>query len=78
MHPTMLVGLALALVGFLLFAGTLFGGGGVAKSQQFRVIGEVMSGRQGPGPSTSALTRGWSSQSPARSAPSPSANTTTV
>ena len=49
MHPIMLVGLALASVGFLLFAGTMFGGGGVAKSQQFRVIGEVMSGRQGPG-----------------------------
>jgi len=49
MNPTMLVGLALALVGFLLFAGTLFGAGGVAKSEQFRVMGEVMSGRQGPG-----------------------------
>ncbi len=45
----MLVGLALAAVGFLLFAGTLFGGGGVAKSKQFQVIGEVMSGRQGSG-----------------------------
>ncbi len=49
MNPTMLVGLALAFVGFSCFAGTLFGSGGAAKSEQFRVIGEVMSGRHGVG-----------------------------
>ncbi len=49
MNTTMLVGVAMAFVGFTCFAGALFSGGGVAKSEQFRVIGEVMSGRQGPG-----------------------------
>lgn len=49
MNPTMLAGLALAFVGFALFAGTLFGGGGAAKSRQFAVVGEVLGGRQGPG-----------------------------
>lgn len=48
MNPAMRFGVALSFVGFAFFAGTLFGGGGVAKSEQFRVIGEVMSGRQGP------------------------------
>lgn len=50
MNTTMIVGIALAFAGFLGFAATLFGGGGVAKSEQLRVIGEVMSGRQGAGP----------------------------
>lgn len=49
MNTTMLVGIAMAFVGFACFAGTLFSGGGTAKSRQFRVIGEVMSGQQGPG-----------------------------
>lgn len=49
MHPVMAVGIALAFIGFGLFAGVLFGSGGVSKSRQFQVIGEVMGGRHGPG-----------------------------
>lgn len=49
MHPTMVVGLALAAIGFTLYAGALFASGGAAKSRQFQVIGEVLRGRHGAG-----------------------------
>ncbi|MDP3221236.1 MAG: hypothetical protein Q8S73_44545 [Deltaproteobacteria bacterium] len=49
MHPIMAVGIALAFIGFGLFAGVLFGTGGASKSKQFQVIGEVLGGRHGPG-----------------------------
>jgi hypothetical protein len=49
MHPIMAVGLALAFLGFTLFAGALFSSGGAAKSRQFQVIGEVLGGRHGGG-----------------------------
>ena len=49
MHPVMAVGIALAFIGFGLFAGVLFGSGGASKSRQFQVIGEVLGGRHGPG-----------------------------
>ena len=49
MHPIMVVGLALAAIGFSLYAGALFASGGAAKSRQFQVIGEVLRGRHGAG-----------------------------
>lgn len=49
MNATMFVGIGMAFVGFAAFAGTLFSSGGAAKSEQFRVMGEVMSGRRGVG-----------------------------
>ena len=49
MHPVMAVGIALAFLGFILFAGALFSSGGAAKSRQFQVISEVLGGRHGAG-----------------------------
>lgn len=48
-HPLFFVGVALFFVGFLLFAGVLFSHGGVARSRQFRVMGELFSGKHGNG-----------------------------
>lgn len=45
----MVVGSLVAGLGFVLFAGVLFSHGGLAKSEQFRVIGEIMRGRRGGG-----------------------------
>lgn len=47
MNATMFVGIGLAFVGFAVFAGALFSSGGVAKSEQFRVMREVLSGQHG-------------------------------
>ena len=49
MHPVMVVGIALAFIGFGLFAGVLFDSGGASKSMQFQVIGEVLGGWHGLG-----------------------------
>lgn len=49
MNPTMIAGIALAFLGFALFAGVLFGSGGASKSKQFEVIGDVMGGKHGAG-----------------------------
>ncbi len=56
MNPIMAVGIALAFSGFALFAGTMFRGGGTARSEQFRVVGEVLRGAQGAGPRRAMLT----------------------
>lgn len=50
MNSILAVGVTMAFAGFALFAGTLFRGGGAARSEQFRVLGEVLRGAQGPGP----------------------------
>lgn len=42
-----LVGAVLAMSGFALFMVLVFSSGGLAKSEQFRVIGELASGRHG-------------------------------
>ena len=44
-----LVGAALFMVGVLTFMVVVFSSGGVAKSQQFRVLGEVSRGQHGAG-----------------------------
>lgn len=41
------VGALLAMSGFALFMALVFSSGGLAKSEQFRVIGELASGRHG-------------------------------
>ena len=43
----MIAGAVLIFVGVPLFAGVLFGHGGVRKSAQFRVLGELMRGLHG-------------------------------
>lgn len=43
----LLIGAPLAMVGGVTFLVVLFSHGGAPKSQQFRVIGELMSGRRG-------------------------------
>lgn len=47
MSPLLLVGALAALGGIALFLGVMFSSGGVAKSEQFRVIGELFAGRHG-------------------------------
>ena len=47
------VGAVVAMAGFALFMGVVFASGGLAKSEQFRVLGELAAGRHG------ALKRGF-------------------
>lgn len=46
-QPAFVVGAAVAGVSFLLFVFVLFSSGGVAKSAQFRVLRELLSGKHG-------------------------------
>jgi hypothetical protein len=43
-----LVGVLLSMGGFALFMVVVFSSGGLAKSEQFRVLGELVAGRHGP------------------------------
>ena len=44
----MTLGVGLFFAGGLLFLGLLFGSGGVQRSRQFAVIGELLGGKHGP------------------------------
>jgi hypothetical protein len=41
------VGALLAMTGFALFMGVVFSSGGLSKSEQFRVLGELVAGKHG-------------------------------
>lgn len=42
------VGALVAMAGFALFMGVVFSSGGLSKSEQLRVLGELVAGRHGP------------------------------
>ena len=46
-HPIMIAGAVLSATGILIFGALLFSHGGVAKSAQFRVLGELFGGTHG-------------------------------
>lgn len=50
LSPLLVTGGALFFVGFVLFAIALFGHGGLSRSRQFRVIGELFRGDHGRAP----------------------------